>query len=99
MVDVGQAHLDRRRAQAPETGDRGLDRIDDVRLGAGAEILARQTDANAGKRLCARVFAQLPRVILGRAVEARRVARIVPGHGVEQQRTVLGGLAEDARRI
>ena len=26
-------------------------------------------------------------------------ARIVPGRGVEQQRAVLGGLAEDARRI
>ena len=99
MVDIGQAYLDGRRAQAPETGDRDLDGLGDARLRAGAEILARQTDPNAGEGLCTRVCTQEPGVVLGRPVDAGRVAAVVAGHGVEQQRAVFGGLAEGARRI
>ena len=95
--DVRQREVDGRGAELAQLGERGVDRPGDVRVDPGAEILGGQADPDAGQRLGAALACEQARVVLGRAVERRRVARIVARHRVQQQREVVRGAGEGAR--
>ena len=64
------------------------------RLNIGAvalsEIFFRQADFQAGQRLMAARFAQQTGIVLGRPLDAGRVAFVETSHGVQQNGAVLG---------
>ena len=93
-ADVGQRDVDGGCTERAKLGEGGVDRRRDVGVDPGAEILAGQAYANAGKRLRAARHRQRARVVLSWAVERRRVARIMAGHRIQQQREIVRGLRE-----
>ena len=74
--------------------DHGHDLLADACIEAGAEVFARQADAQAGQRL-----AQCGQVVIDRLVDAGRVLRIEAGHGAQQQGAVLGGAGQRAALV
>ena len=87
QAGIGQADLDRGRAELAVFGQRGLDGGAHVGIHAVAEEFLGQADAQAGQRLV-----QVAGVVLGRALQRGRIARVEAGHGVQQQGAVLGRL-------
>jgi hypothetical protein len=55
-LTFGSVHVDRRRAEATQRADRGLDGGGDIRVDASAEIFRRQPDAQSCQRLVAASF-------------------------------------------
>ena len=82
---VGQRNLDGRRAELFVFGNGGAHGGHHLGIAALAEKFLGQADAQAVQRLV-----QIAGVILERAVERGRIALVETGHGVEQQRAVLG---------
>ena len=97
QLHVREADFDGLRAEPAVFGESVLDAAHHAAIATFAtfaEKFLRQADLQAGQGLF-----QVVRVILDRAVEARRVARVEPRHDIEQEGAILGRARDRAALV
>src|SRR5712691_8214781 len=85
VLELGELHIDRRRAETHQHLDGGTPRAFDVWLQLRIEVGARNAEPKA---LHAKV--QPAGEVFNWAVDRRRIAAIEAGHGIQHERRVMG---------